>query len=340
MGPGSPIYFDMESYSQTSSATAATLAFLEAWTAEAARARLRLRRLQQQRLRDRGPRRPGRQRLRTAGRPLDRQLERPAEHRRPGRPGERLDPAPAHPPVPRRPQRDLRRGDDQHRQQLRRRRDRRLRHPGRRRQPGRLPRPRAVARPRARSGSAAGPSTRTRRPNRWRSASRSAARRATPGVATYELGAVATRSRRDVAAEFPEAGRKHGFDLSLPTIKSGRQRVCAYALNIASGEDRLLGCKGATIPVALRLSNLKAERQQGAGAGQPASGRPGPNARARSSSAPASGSPPTPRHRPPHAAGQPRDRPHPLPPHRRRSARPTGSRSAPAAARCCASAAG
>ena len=32
MGPGSPIYFDMESYSRTSSATAATLTFLEAWT--------------------------------------------------------------------------------------------------------------------------------------------------------------------------------------------------------------------------------------------------------------------------------------------------------------------
>lgn len=80
----------------------------------------------------------------------------------------------------------------------------------------------------------------------------------TPGVATYELGAVANRSRRDVAGEFPEAGPKHGFDLSLPTTKSGRQRVCAYALNIASGEDRLLGCKGATVPVALRLSNVKA----------------------------------------------------------------------------------
>lgn len=84
----------------------------------------------------------------------------------------------------------------------------------------------------------------------------------TPGAATYELGAVATRSRRDVAGEFPEAGAKHGFDLSLPTIKSGRQRVCAYALNIADGEDRLLGCKGATIPVALRLSSLKAGRNQ------------------------------------------------------------------------------
>ncbi len=80
----------------------------------------------------------------------------------------------------------------------------------------------------------------------------------TGGAVTYELGPVAIRSRRDVAGEFPEAGARHGFDLSLATVKSGRQRVCAYALNLADGEDRLLGCKGATIPVALRLSNLKA----------------------------------------------------------------------------------
>jgi hypothetical protein len=84
----------------------------------------------------------------------------------------------------------------------------------------------------------------------------------TAGAVAYELGAVATRSRRDVAGEFPEAGPKHGFDLALATVKSGRQRVCAYALNIAAGEDRLLGCKGATIPVALRLSNLKASRNK------------------------------------------------------------------------------
>jgi hypothetical protein len=81
----------------------------------------------------------------------------------------------------------------------------------------------------------------------------------TPGVTTYELGTVATRGRRDVAAAFPEAGPKHGFDVSLATVMSGRQRICAYALNISSGEDRLLGCKGATIPVALRLSHLEAK---------------------------------------------------------------------------------
>lgn len=77
-----------------------------------------------------------------------------------------------------------------------------------------------------------------------------------PNVVLHDLGAVASRSRRDVAGEFPEAGPRHGFDVSLPTVKSGRQRVCAYALDWDPGEDRLLGCKGATIPVAVRLSQL------------------------------------------------------------------------------------
>jgi hypothetical protein len=78
-----------------------------------------------------------------------------------------------------------------------------------------------------------------------------------PGVATYELGPVATRSRRDVAGEFPEAGPRHGFDLNLPIVKSGRQRVCAYALDLDPGEDRLLGCKATTIAVPLKLSLLE-----------------------------------------------------------------------------------
>ena len=78
-----------------------------------------------------------------------------------------------------------------------------------------------------------------------------------PGAATYELGPVASRFRGDVAAEFPEAGSSHGFDIRLGTVKSGRQRVCAYALDVDPGEDRLLGCRGATIPVAVTLSALR-----------------------------------------------------------------------------------
>ena len=75
-----------------------------------------------------------------------------------------------------------------------------------------------------------------------------------PEVATYEPGPVANEPRRDVRLAYPEAGGRHGFDLSLPTVKSGRQRVCTYALDIEPGEDTLLGCKGVTIPVPLRLS--------------------------------------------------------------------------------------
>ena len=87
------------------------------------------------------------------------------------------------------------------------------------------------------------------------SASRSAARSTPPASRST------TSARREPlaprrCAEFPEAGARHGFDLSMPTVKSGRQRVCAYALDVDPGEDRLLGCKGATIPVAVMLSQL------------------------------------------------------------------------------------
>jgi hypothetical protein len=79
-----------------------------------------------------------------------------------------------------------------------------------------------------------------------------------PGVASYDLGPVANLPRRDVRLQYPEAGGRHGFDLAVPTVKSGRQRVCTYALDVEPGEDSLLGCKGVTIPVAIQLSNLKA----------------------------------------------------------------------------------
>jgi hypothetical protein len=79
-----------------------------------------------------------------------------------------------------------------------------------------------------------------------------------PGVAEYELGAIASRSRADVGFKYPTAGPQHGFDASLSTLKSGSQTVCAYALNTGLGTDRLLGCKRTTIPVALTLSHLKA----------------------------------------------------------------------------------
>ncbi|HET9677702.1 MAG TPA: hypothetical protein VFP21_09380 [Solirubrobacterales bacterium] len=69
---------------------------------------------------------------------------------------------------------------------------------------------------------------------------------------------MASLPRSDVRLKYPQAGGRHGFDLSVATVKSGRQRVCAYGVNFEPGEDSLLGCKGVTIPVAIQLSNLRA----------------------------------------------------------------------------------
>jgi hypothetical protein len=78
-----------------------------------------------------------------------------------------------------------------------------------------------------------------------------------PGAVEYELGTVATQSRSDVLAKYPLAGSKHGFDISFPTLKNGPQPVCVYALNTGAGADVLLGCKTASVPVAVTLSHLK-----------------------------------------------------------------------------------
>jgi len=79
-----------------------------------------------------------------------------------------------------------------------------------------------------------------------------------PQVATYELGPMAALERRAVGFKYPEAGPLHGFDATLATVKSGKQRVCVYAVDVEPGTDRLLGCKSASIPVAISVSNVQA----------------------------------------------------------------------------------
>jgi Domain of unknown function (DUF1906) len=78
-----------------------------------------------------------------------------------------------------------------------------------------------------------------------------------PKALQHDLGAVATLSRPDVGAKYRQAGAQHGFDLSFATVKSGPQPVCVYALNTGPGADRLLGCKATAIPVAITLSHLR-----------------------------------------------------------------------------------
>ncbi len=81
-----------------------------------------------------------------------------------------------------------------------------------------------------------------------------------PGASEYELGPVATLSRHDVALEHPEAGPAHGFDASFATTAVGTKAVCVYAVGISPGEDTLLGCKPTKVPVAITFSNLRAVR--------------------------------------------------------------------------------
>lgn len=82
-------------------------------------------------------------------------------------------------------------------------------------------------------------------------------RAGTPGVAEFDLGPVANRPRADIAARYTQAGSRHGFDMRFPTVKSGPQPVCVYATNVGSGSDLLLACKAVTIPVAITVSNVR-----------------------------------------------------------------------------------
>jgi hypothetical protein len=78
-------------------------------------------------------------------------------------------------------------------------------------------------------------------------------------AASYELGPVANLSRPDVGRRYRQAGANHGFDVTIPTLKSGPQPVCAYAVGIA-GDEKLLGCKATKIAVAVTFSHIKATR--------------------------------------------------------------------------------
>lgn len=82
-----------------------------------------------------------------------------------------------------------------------------------------------------------------------------------PGTSEYELGEVANVARQAVGVQHPEAGPNHGFDTRFATTASGSQAVCVYALDYAPGEDTLLGCKATTIPVAVTITHLRQTRR-------------------------------------------------------------------------------
>ena len=176
----------------------------------------------------------------------------------PVRPRQRLDPAPAHPPVPRRPRRDLRRRHDQHRQQLRRRGDGRHRGVADRRNEDPIGSLDLVGAPTPGQVRVKGWAFDLNAPTEPLAIrAYVGGRPGAPGAVAYDLGAIANQARADVGAKYRRAGANHGFDVTFPTVKSGPQPVCVYALNTGGGADRLLGCKSTTIPVAVTLSGAE-----------------------------------------------------------------------------------
>jgi Rv2525c-like, glycoside hydrolase-like domain len=75
--------------------------------------------------------------------------------------------------------------------------------------------------------------------------------------ANYELGPIAAQPREDVALVHRVAGPAHGFAATFPVAASGRQRICAYALNVGAGSDRSLGCRTVGIQVPIVVSQIK-----------------------------------------------------------------------------------
>jgi glycoside hydrolase-like protein len=77
----------------------------------------------------------------------------------------------------------------------------------------------------------------------------------------YDLGPVAAQPRPDVALYHSVAGGNHGFDVSFVTTKTGRQPICVYAIDIGPGANKRLGCRTVVVHVAMVLSRLKASRR-------------------------------------------------------------------------------
>jgi hypothetical protein len=88
-------------------------------------------------------------------------------------------------------------------------------------------------------------------------------RAGTAGAVEYGLGEIANQPRNGIGGKYPGAGPNHAFDATFATTKSGPQPVCVYALNTGLGADTLLGCRTTNIPVAVQLSRVWAPRGGG-----------------------------------------------------------------------------
>ena len=82
--------------------------------------------------------------------------------------------------------------------------------------------------------------------------------RAGEDATRFDLGPIADGERADVAALYPRAGAAHGFEAGFAVVGSGPQTVCVYAVDIGAGADKLLGCREVVVPVPITLLRAKA----------------------------------------------------------------------------------
>jgi hypothetical protein len=55
-------------------------------------------------------------------------------------------------------------------------------------------------------------------------------------------------SRPDVARSYPGTWQNAGFSGSLQFAVGGRHSVCAYAINVGAGANRLVWCRAVDVP--------------------------------------------------------------------------------------------
>jgi SpoIID/LytB domain protein len=70
--------------------------------------------------------------------------------------------------------------------------------------------------------------------------------------------------RPDIASRYPGAGRRQGFGTTV-TLPQGSHSVCAFAINIGAGGNKLLGCRGVRVADQAAFGSLDSVRGTGVG---------------------------------------------------------------------------
>ncbi|HEV7950276.1 MAG TPA: hypothetical protein VGP24_10965, partial [Glaciihabitans sp.] len=74
-------------------------------------------------------------------------------------------------------------------------------------------------------------------------------------VDSASVAVTANKARPDIAAIYPGYGDKKGFSTKI-SATPGQHNVCAYAINVGAGSNKLMNCKTVTVPAAMDPSPI------------------------------------------------------------------------------------